>query len=399
MPRSAHTTHTPNTAAESAEAAAHNEPQVRAMLPPPVVALAQLRSSERAIGGGGGGASNAAAVAATRATATVWRTPHTEALVQRVLSSLEQLARRNTKRYLAAPARSARKSAALPPEAAAFVGRFNPATDAEPVTAFHSAAVPEAPLATVAATLQRGLHRHLDHTTCLMAVVLVRRFEAATKLPVTLHMMHRLYLAALLVALKCHADRPLEPTRTFAVLCSMPAAELSRMEALLLQGIEYRATVLPLEVETLIEDYGGPLAQRTPFADPETAPSSSVSDAGSMIVSSDTDRSFGDDGDSDTSSPPGSCADYHAASLPTNTTYTNTTTSNSTGELVAAEGQRCDGDSFTSNGTDDTQPPTPTFVGAADGPARPTNGAVADIHRRGSAIQNEGAAAPNPTPM
>ena len=126
---------------------------------------------------------------------------------------------------------------------APFVGRWIVGADVEPLTFFHSLDVPAMPLAALYRRVRNFWPKRFeDDTLGLYAVVLLLRYQAHTTLPVTSAMLHRLFMAAILVAAKVHLDDPVTNSR-FAARIGLHPKELARMERALLLGIGYRGIV------------------------------------------------------------------------------------------------------------------------------------------------------------
>jgi len=153
-----------------------------------------------------------------------------------------------------------RSRCAVPPPVS---GRFAPCVlrfsidDPEPMTCFHSrvaAAAAAPPLAAIHAELRRLAPDAFDTPVGFAALALLSRFETATALAVTTAMLHRLYLACLLVACKAHTDVGLR-NKDYARIVGLAAAEVSRMEATLVRAIGFRILVDAQDVDAAVAKY------------------------------------------------------------------------------------------------------------------------------------------------
>mmetsp|Transcript_18329 Transcript_18329/g.56884 ORF Transcript_18329/g.56884 Transcript_18329/m.56884 type:complete len:303 (-) Transcript_18329:746-1654(-) len=207
-------------------------------------------------------------------------------IVASALAALERVAADNTAAYARAdPAvlDRARNSAAN------AIGRFDRdgAGDAEPQTVFHSSAVPSFGLARFVAPLRRCKDASAAtgvgclaaaatgdddfESAAMMAVALVLRHGDATGLPLTSHMLHRLFLAALLVAAKAHHDVP-PSTPGFARATGMDAAEMGRLEAALCVQLEWRIVVDRQQVASIITTLQSPALAPNAIASQASTP-------------------------------------------------------------------------------------------------------------------------------
>jgi hypothetical protein len=131
------------------------------------------------------------------------------------------------------------------------VKRFDP-TDAEPLTVFHSRDIPPITLNDVRCDLARRAAL-CDANTVLVAVALMLRFSGNTRLPLTSHMLHRLFLAALVIAAKAHHDA-VPPNRTIARVVGIPVRELCRLELAFARGLDWACIVTLQELDTAIDN-------------------------------------------------------------------------------------------------------------------------------------------------
>lgn len=110
----------------------------------------------------------------------------------------------------------------------------------EPVTYFHSKAVPPLSLWELAATLDASLQ--CGDEAMLVALVLVDRYCAASDVKPTLHSMHRLYATCLQIGMKTHSDMYYS-NATFAAAAGISLVELNWCEVAVLTGLRFRSLV------------------------------------------------------------------------------------------------------------------------------------------------------------
>uniref|UniRef100_A0A7S1M628 Cyclin N-terminal domain-containing protein n=1 Tax=Neobodo designis TaxID=312471 RepID=A0A7S1M628_NEODS len=164
------------------------------------------------------------------------------------LQTLEQRASESTRLYRAAY--RAGRHAKLTPTALAFAKRYD-AADPEPLTYFHSADVPGMTLMAVFEALSQRIPATDFPEIGIIAITLMLRYTDHTGLPLTLHMMHRLFFAALVLATKAHQDT-VPPNRSFARAMGMPERELNRLEIALFEGVRWNAVVLSNQADAAI---------------------------------------------------------------------------------------------------------------------------------------------------
>jgi hypothetical protein len=111
----------------------------------------------------------------------------------------------------------------------------------EPVTVFHTREYIAMPLVDLAFIMQRGINCNME--TLLVALIIMCRFSHYAKVPVTRHMVHRLYVACLHVAMKTHCDA-FYANSAFAQRAGVSLPEMNRLEVYVLNGIQWRATVM-----------------------------------------------------------------------------------------------------------------------------------------------------------
>jgi hypothetical protein len=121
-----------------------------------------------------------------------------------------------------------------------FVQRFDDG-DREPLTWFHSRVVADTTLSAVFASMAKRI-RTFDAATGRAAVVLMRRFSDHTGLAITTFMVHRLFLAAMLVAAKAHHDLVVRNC-DFARVVGLHRLEIERLELAFCVGVDWRTLV------------------------------------------------------------------------------------------------------------------------------------------------------------
>ena len=127
----------------------------------------------------------------------------------------------------------------------------------EPTNRFSSKIVPPLPLLQLGAIMGRS-------TACgdeqlMVALVLLVRYCETTGTALTMKMMHRMYIAALHVAIKTHCDRYFR-NDAFAMLAGVPPAELNLLEAELIRGVDWRCLVESNQLAALAMDPQGYVA-------------------------------------------------------------------------------------------------------------------------------------------
>jgi hypothetical protein len=118
------------------------------------------------------------------------------------------------------------------------------------MTVFHSATVPGFDLSRLNDALTHPAW-NLTADTTAMALALMQRFEAVTGTLVTSHMMHRIFIAATVVACKTHLDqRP--SMAAFSHACGSPPAELAALELALIKALDWRLLVTADDVRAVL---------------------------------------------------------------------------------------------------------------------------------------------------
>jgi hypothetical protein len=110
----------------------------------------------------------------------------------------------------------------------------------EPITVFHTREWIPMSLYDLASTMQRATR--CNNEAALVALVLACRYGTTT-LAVTRHMMHRLYVAALQLALKAHNDE-FYTNAVYGKVAGVTNYEMNRLELALIKGLAWRCCVL-----------------------------------------------------------------------------------------------------------------------------------------------------------
>lgn len=143
------------------------------------------------------------------------------------------------------------------------------APEAEPVTAFHSKQVPPLSVLQLARVMQQSTR--CDDEFLMMAAVLLVRYCSTSATPPTLHMVHRLYVTCLHVAIKTHSDGYFR-NDTFAMLAGVAPAEMNALEAELMRGLQWRCLVTSMDVLPLAAEPVPFLARSCPRVPPAAPP-------------------------------------------------------------------------------------------------------------------------------
>jgi hypothetical protein len=110
----------------------------------------------------------------------------------------------------------------------------------EPLTVFHSRSTIPMTLVDLAKVMQR-VTKSNDEVTLVTAILMCR--FASRSIAVTRHMMHRLYIAALQLALKAHNDE-FYTNATYAKAAGVSLAEMNRLELHFAIGLNWNCCVL-----------------------------------------------------------------------------------------------------------------------------------------------------------
>ena len=102
-----------------------------------------------------------------------------------------------------------------------------------------------------------------DDSLAMAAAVLTVRFCATSGTPLTSKMMHRLFIAALHVAIKTHSDRYFR-NDAFALLSGLRCLEMNLLEAALLGGLEWRCLVEARHVAPVVANPAAYVIDRVP---------------------------------------------------------------------------------------------------------------------------------------
>ena len=122
-----------------------------------------------------------------------------------------------------------------------------PVPEGEVVTFFHSRVLPNASLRKLAASVLRA-RVGIERTTISIAVVLMLRYNAKQeRQPVTAHMMHRLFVACVLVGAKAHQDT-FPCNKLLGKAVGVTLAETNRMEVSLVSALDWRIVVTQHDV-------------------------------------------------------------------------------------------------------------------------------------------------------
>jgi hypothetical protein len=159
--------------------------------------------------------------------------------VRQVFDALQRMCEHNTRQYQSLDAATC---------AATTPSGTTPAS--EPLTYFHSRRVPAMALADLALVLQR-------HVTCsshalLAGAVLFCRYCDRVQQAPTLHMMHRLYVACLQLALKAHSDR-FPSNRSYARIAGISLQEMNRLETTLVGGLDWNVQVFAPQITFMVQ--------------------------------------------------------------------------------------------------------------------------------------------------
>lgn len=158
---------------------------------------------------------------------------------------VEKIATKNTESYASLDSDKPRTPPASPVADAAQ----QRAPAAEPVTHFSSVFVPALSLLELGAAMQRT-------TACsdedlLMTLALIARYSRTANVPVTRHMMHRLYVACLHQIIKTHRDR-YPRNDTFAICAGISLAEMNALEIALLDALQWRCLITADDVMPML---------------------------------------------------------------------------------------------------------------------------------------------------
>jgi hypothetical protein len=146
----------------------------------------------------------------------------------------------NTDAYYAIEHESAGSARAPVPRRARTAADQLDSSDLEPLSVFHTREYVAMSLADLAGVMRRSTRTNDE--TALVALVLCCRYNDRNKARITRHMMHRLYVTALYVALKVHSDYTYS-NKSYAKLAGVAPAELLRLEAALCEGLDWNLLV------------------------------------------------------------------------------------------------------------------------------------------------------------
>ena len=171
--------------------------------------------------------------------------------LRRVLEALTANAARASKAYRL-DATCGRRAQLAGTAAEKHVGRYD-LDDVEPVTRFHSVATPATSLAVMYGHLT-ARSAAFDDDTGLIAVTLMLRYQRTAGLPITMAMLHRVFLTAALVASKTHHDCRAIDNGTLARLFSVQLIDLNLMERRFLAGVDFRVAVFASDLEATLAE-------------------------------------------------------------------------------------------------------------------------------------------------
>ena len=126
----------------------------------------------------------------------------------------------------------------------------------EELTFFHSRVLPKASLRTLAASMVRA-RVAVDLTTISIAVVLLLRYNATH--PVTAHMMHRLFVACVLVGAKAHQDK-FPCNKLLGTAVGVKSSEMNRIEWAIITALDWRLVVTQQDVNEAVVSRTPPCA-------------------------------------------------------------------------------------------------------------------------------------------
>jgi len=155
------------------------------------------------------------------------------------------------------------------------IGRILPTKSCdivEPLSVFHSKVLPQISLFELSCTMNRATN--CGESLLLMTLVLASRYCTTTKTRPTALMMHRLYVACLLVAIKAHSDEYLD-NAAFAHVCGVTLTELNRLECEIVSALDWHLQVTREEVDALLANN----AERVSPAPAPSAPLKPQNDA------------------------------------------------------------------------------------------------------------------------
>ena len=169
------------------------------------------------------------------------------ALVDRMLDVFEEQCRTQTRALLAAASNGGAEYDAV--MAATQVVPHN-----EALTFFHSRVLPAASVRTLAASLVKT-RIAVDLTTVSIAVVLMLRYNATH--PVTAHMMHRLFVACVLVGAKAHQDK-FPCNKLLGTAVGVKPSEMNRIEWAIIAALDWRLVVTQQDVNEAVVSIAPP---------------------------------------------------------------------------------------------------------------------------------------------
>ena len=124
----------------------------------------------------------------------------------------------------------------------------DPVPRGEIISFFHSQILPRASLRALAASMVRA-RVDVDLTTISIAVVLMLRYN--TQKPVTAHMMHRLFVACVLLGAKAHQDK-FPCNKLLGTAVGVRLSEMNRIEVTLSAALDWRLVVTQQDVNDAV---------------------------------------------------------------------------------------------------------------------------------------------------
>jgi hypothetical protein len=121
----------------------------------------------------------------------------------------------------------------------------------EPVTVYHTACVPDVSIEAFSILVHQ--HAYVSQEVIVAAFILMARYERATQIPITAHMMHRVFVASVHIAAKVHVDFFVSNER-FAQVVGVTLQEMNRLEARFIKDLEWHVLVSKAEYLTAVRE-------------------------------------------------------------------------------------------------------------------------------------------------
>ena len=157
--------------------------------------------------------------------------------------------------------RAAQLPNAIEAAAAANTAVIETAGHEERTTRFSSRTVPAISLYNLAEHMR--MQTQCSEPLTLPAAVLLIRYCTTTNTPPTSKTVHRIFIAALHVAIKTHSDRYFR-NDAFALFAGITCKELNRLESIFVNGVNWRVLVHAPHVAAALADPSGFVAERLP---------------------------------------------------------------------------------------------------------------------------------------